>query len=196
MDRAAEPADGNRLLMVCQELLMALFCLLYAYPHIPSRIIDDQRSTTWYSIGSKDALRAAIDNLLRNSEVLRVSLAPGVDVADLSHRSACDPDLLNDQLDLRLYDDGVPATGRQMVHALAAVYRAVTGPNDIGTREEMLRLFQKLQLLRPAFALPTDRSDRSGLLRFCSEQTVQWLQPYFASAPTFFHPEGLAAVCA
>lgn len=183
--------DGNRMLMVAQELVMALFCLLYAYPHVPSRIIDDKTSTTWFSVGSQAALRLAINNLLQTSEVLLVCLAPGVARAELTWESACDPDLLDELLDLQLYHDDVPISCQQMFHDIATLYTSVTNVQHIGTRENMLVLFKSHQLLRPSFTLPSDRSDRTGLLRFCSEQTVEWLQPYFAAAPLFLYPMGL-----
>lgn len=195
LDLESPPVDGNRLLMVAQELMMALFSLLYAYPHIPSRIIDDRRSTTWFSIGSKEALRLGITNLLQTSPVIAASLAPGVALTDITWRTACDPDELDAKLLLQLYHDDVPMACQQMYHAIAAVYTAVTNNRDIPTRESMQFLLQQYQVLPTNFKLPSDRSDRTGLLRFCSEQTVAWVQPYFACHPLFFDPTGLAGVC-
>lgn len=41
--------------------------------------------------------------------------------------------------------------------------------------------------------MPKTKED--ALLAFCSYYAVQWLQPYFASHPFFFYPEGLQDVC-
>lgn len=92
MDVYAEPRplDGERLLLVAMELVMALFCCLchryfstgggdvtnifygpYAYPHVPSRILDGGNATVWFSIGSLEALRQAITNLLHESAVIQ-----------------------------------------------------------------------------------------------------------------------------
>ena len=44
--------DGERLLMVTMELLMSLFALLYAFPHVPSRLLDraDDGGTFWKAV--------------------------------------------------------------------------------------------------------------------------------------------------
>ena len=189
------PADGNRLLVVAQELVMTLFCVLYAFPHVPSRILDANQTTVWYSIGSMDALRSAITNLLQTSPVIQAAVGPGKAVSNVTYRTACDPDLLNDQLNLTLHHHNVPVTCRQMYRLIAAMYTVLTSPDDITTREHMQQLFQRMQFLSPAFRLPTDRSDRTGLLRFCSQCTTEWMQPYFASHPLFFYPSGLTGVC-
>ena len=196
MDQTQVVIDGNKILMVCQELVIVLFCILYAYPIVPSRIVDDRASSSWYLVGSTANLRDAITKLMQSSEVLRASLAPGFGLEKLTYTAVCDLRTLNEMLDLRLGEEGLPVACRQMMSALQAVYRRVTSESDnLTTREGMQVLFQRLQLLGPTFKLPADRADRSGLLRFCNEQTVEWLQPYFATDPLFFNPLGMTAAC-
>lgn len=195
MDRNYVAIDGYKHLMVAQELVMTLFGILYVYPHVPSRLIDDKKTTVWYSIGSKDALRTAISNLLQASPVIRASLAPDVTIASVTWVTVCDPERLDRALDLHLYHDDVPITSQQMFHTITEIYRIIANAEDISTREYMQLLFQQCQLLPPSFRLPADRSDRSGLLRFCSKQTNEWTQQYLASAPLFFYPEGLLGSC-
>ena len=77
-----------------------------------------------------------------------------------------------------------------MYEHIVSVYRAIDSVGDIPTREFLQRLYQRYQLMRSNYLLPSDRSDRSGLLRFCSELTVDWMQPYFASCPLFLYPRG------
>ena len=174
---------------------MILFCILYAYPHVPSRILDQDTKTTWFSIGSMDALRAAISNLIQTSPVIQAALAPGQSVVDVTHESMCNPSILDQQLNLRLYREGVSIICRQLFHAIAAVFTAIDSVPDIATREFLMAIYRDHQLIQPSFKLPSDRSDRTGLLRFCSEQTVEFMQPYFASDPVFFYPFGLTSAC-
>ena len=65
----------NKLFMVAYELVMTLFAILYAFPHIPDRILDDDdedgEDAQWFSVQSNNAFRAAIENLLQTSDVLR-----------------------------------------------------------------------------------------------------------------------------
>ena len=74
----ATPPDGEKLLMVAIEMIMCLLALLYAFPIIPSCIIDnfvDQTEVSqWFSVTSTTAMRAALETLLKTSEVLEFSL--------------------------------------------------------------------------------------------------------------------------
>ena len=142
-----------------------------------------------------DALRAAIANLIQTSPVIQAALAPGQSLSDVTHESLCNPSLLNQQLNLRLFHEGVSITCRQLFHSIAAVFTAINSVPDIATREFLMAIYRDHQLILPSFKLPSDRSDRTGLLRFCSEQSVEFLQPYFASDPVFFYPFGLTSVC-
>jgi hypothetical protein len=190
-DTTTTEPDGERLLMVAMELVMVLFCCLYAYPHVPSRILDEGRSTVWFSIGSLDAFRSAIVNLLRQSKVIQICMAEvGASTESLSFSNLCTVDDLDKQFRLRVYDEAVPTACQQMFENIVAVFRAIDSVPDIPTREFLQRLYQRFQLMRSNFHLPSDRSDRSGLLRFCSELTVEWMQPYFAGCPLFLYPEG------
>lgn len=67
--------DGERLLMVAMELVMALFGLLYAFPHVPSRLLESKSGpTTWFSVASHDALRSSLLMQLKNSPVMNACL--------------------------------------------------------------------------------------------------------------------------
>ena len=72
-------ADGNKIFMVGMELVTTLFALLYAFPHIPTSIVDNVGRRTefaWRNITSTETLRSALLNLLQTSDVLEASLAP------------------------------------------------------------------------------------------------------------------------
>lgn len=201
-----QPPDGERILMVGLELVMALFCCLYAYPHVPSRILDDGGgATVWFSVSNIQAFRLALVNLLHESRVIQVCFGGDkTDVAAaLTWNVVCNIDELHRPcaycthtaapdriLRLNLYDEAVPTSCQQMFEVIASVYRALDAVPDIPTREFLQRLYQRYQLMRTNYHLPNDRSDRSGLLQFCSELTVDWLQPYFASCPLFLYPQG------
>lgn len=199
--------DGERILMVAMELVMALLCCLYAYPHIPSRILDDGGGTTvWFSVSSIQAFRLALLNLLHESSVIQVCLGvtSKADVVSiLTWNILCSIDDLNRVMQWNLYKDDVPTSCQQMFETIVSVYRAIDmtldpacfianhkPALDIPTREFLLRVYQRYLLIRTNYHLPHNRSEHSGLLRFCSELMVEWMQPYFASCPLFLYPQG------
>jgi hypothetical protein len=84
-----------------------------------------------------------------------------------------------------------------MFENIAAIFRALHGV-DVTTREELWTLYQRYQLLPVGYKLPgmvrLDMEDRSALIRFCSELTVDWMQPYFAKQSAYYLPREAAAV--
>lgn len=191
--------DGNRILMVAMEMIMSLFAVLFAFPHVPSRIIDGKMEnvTAWYAVTTHSELCAALLELLNNSPVISLcARRPPLGAVDI-----CDIDALSDQLDLFLSAEGVPITCRQMYSNICAVFSAIFVPRiDMTgvtlTRDWLAHLFAGQGLLRASLSSAGHKGvDRSGLMGFCSEQTVAWLQPYFASHPRFFHPRYLTGVC-
>lgn len=204
MQRLAQDqaADGERALVVALELTMTLFCVLYAYPHVPSVVLDTGTgaTSTWFAVATPGALRAALLHLLRQSEVMQSCAAGGpATLNDLLFDDLGDANRLDAVFGLRLGADNVPVVCRQMFQAIAALLRAVGTLTDVGTRDALQRLYQKYQFLPmnvSAGARRVERPDRAELLRFCSEQAVGWLQPYFGSHPRFFQPRGLGIACA
>lgn len=202
-------ADGRRLLMVCMELIMTLFALLYAFPHVPAALLEDvadgadddagiTADAQWYSVVGTTAFRGAIDALLQTSQVLEASLRPGATPDDIRGQDIANMRTLSDLFDLKLTDPAVriPLTCRQMYENVVALYRAVY-TNEITTREELAALYQRLQLMPASYKLPglvQLDNNRSNLIRFCSEMTVEWMQPYFARDPAFYTPQEVAAV--
>lgn len=198
-------ADGERALVVALEITMTLFCVLYAYPHIPSRLLDSKATTSWFSVASPRALRAAILHLLRQSPVVHACCLPLGSFDSVAFDDLGDPQRLDRVFGLRLQAHNVPTVCRQMFESLAAVLRGIGALTEVGTREDLQRLYRKYQLLPTNLSTAQqqqqkqawlDRSNRAGLLRFCSEQAVQWLQPYFGAHPRFFQPRGLGVACA
>jgi hypothetical protein len=199
--------DGAKLFAVATELVMTLYALLYAYPHIPTSLVDDVDTSgdiadgevQWYSVRTPAALRAAMEALLRTSQVLEVSLRPGLTVAAITGDAVADAEGLSDIFDLQLYAaDDIPATCRQLYESLAVAYRAVVTLN-VNTREDLWALLQRYQLIPIGYQLPgtvrVESENRSDLLRFCSELAVDYLQPYFAKHEAFYHPRGAATAC-
>lgn len=195
-------ADGRKTLMVGMELMMALYAVLYAFPHIPSTLLEDEDEeggTQWFSVTSTAAMRAALETVLRTSDVLEASLRPGAKTEDIVGERLANPYELSQLFDLQVYDGDVPVTCRQMFECIAAAYRAVYTV-DITTREELWTLYRRYQVIPQGYQLPglarVKAEDRPALLRFCSELTVDWMQPYFSKHPGFFLPrEAAAAVC-
>ena len=218
-------ADGRRLLMVGMELMMSLYALLYAFPHIPAALMEDVTAaavptapgdagegdegeegvadapsdTQWYSVSSTAAMRASLEALLRTSEVLEVSLRAGATAEDIKLGELQDARALSRLFDLHLYevDADVPITCRQMYECIAAIYRAL-GALDITTREELRMLYQRHQLLPTGYKLPglvrVEPGNRSALIHFCSELTVDWMQPYFSRHPGYYMPRETADI--
>lgn len=206
--------DGDRLLMVAMELVMNLFALLYAFPHVPSRLLDSSAVTeagtanapsannAWFSVASHSALKLSLLNIARTSPVFRSCMAElGYSPdTDLTVEALCQPGRLDELLGLNLYVDEVPISCQQMYHSICAAYKSLVFPTfDMEgvtiTREWLARLFEDHGLTGAA-AVGRKGMDRNGLLSFCSVRTVAWLQPYFASSPLFFHPRGLLTACA
>ena len=203
------PADGPKILAVATDLLMTLYALLYAFPHVPSTLVGDvavdapgsaadltRDDVQWFSVRSTNALRAALEALLQTSEVLETSLRPGLTTDAVTRAALADPRTLSDLFDLHLYDaPEVPITCRQMFEGIAAVYRAVNTV-EVTTREELWTLCQRYQVIPVGYQLPgkvrVESENRSDLLRFCSELAVDWLQPYFARHAAFYRPAGAA----
>ena len=202
--------DGRRIFMVCTELLMTLFALLYAFPHVPSALLHDvpvpgetdeaagtdDADAPWFSVTSTAALRSAMEAILKTSQTLEVSLFQDATLNDITKESVADPERLSRLFDLRLYEAGVPATTRQMVESLCAAYRALLDAT-VTTREELWALYRRYQLIPAGYQLPgmarVEKEDRSALIRFCSELTVAWMQPYFAQNAKFYLPDEVAA---
>jgi hypothetical protein len=209
------------MLIVAMELLMSLFALLYAYPHVPTTLLRPEVPATtsapgvnavpapappipeWFGVTSPGALRTALQAMLQTSEALGVSLRPGQTPDDITLAALADPFVLSTLFDLDLYGRDTPVTSRQMFEALSAAYRAMLGVN-VYSRNDLFTLFRRHQLL-PLGHLPTTVSrflrsfpgtpdptggtaTAEGLLRFCTELTTAWLQPYFAHSPDFYLP--------
>ena len=211
MQRPAEPpaapaaavygVDGDRLLMVAMELVMGLFGLLYAFPHVPSRLLDVE-AAAWFSVATHDSLKVALLKLLQGSPVLVACLAEvGHRPEDLRVWDLCSLEQLDALLGLNVFADGVPTTCRQMYLILVQVFRAVLLPpvdpdRLVVTQDWLTGTYRQHGLLSNRLPARGGGRDRPDLLRFCTEHTVAWLQPYFASDPLFFHPRGLLTACA
>lgn len=205
--------EQQKYLMVAMELIMVLLSLLYAFPHVPATLLDDdaddddyderapaagEGAMTWFNVSSTGALRSAVDALLHTSDVLEVSMRPGLSVEDVTRDTIADPLKLSDAFGLRLYqDDRVPATCRQMYEGIAATYKALN-ESDVATRTDLWTLYQRYQLIPVGYQLPgmvrVEKPNRSALLRFCSELAVDWLQPYVAQKPGFYVPDASGAI--
>jgi hypothetical protein len=187
--------DGEKLLMVAIEMVMCLLALLYAFPIIPScileNVVDTSEESQWFSVTTTTALRAALETLLKTSEVLEYSLPDGFDHAKLDLRVFEKPSFLSETFDLQLKHPEVPTTCRQMYDAVCSVYVAIRDVN-ITTRDELYELYRRFQLLPMAFALPgmgrLEPENRTALVRFCAELMTQWVQPYFAKHAHFYVP--------
>lgn len=194
--------DGDRLLMVAMELVMCLFGLLFAFPHVPSRLIDNTKGeTTWFSVVTIRALQMALLNMVRSSPVIQTCLAEqNRPLKSLTMDTLSRPGDLDEALGLNLYHDDTPITCQQMYHGVCSIYESIQSPRfDMEgvtiTREWLAKLFADQNLMSPA-ATGKQGQDHSALISFCAERTVAWMQPYFASNPLFFHPQGLTSVCA
>lgn len=206
----------NKLLMVAMELVMTLFALLFAFPHIPNRILvdedDETEDTQWFSVQSTPAFRAAVENLLQTSPVLNASLKKNKTLDDITTDTVTSLRRLSEIFGLCLEGDSVTATCRQMYENITAVYRFLLG-SEIGTRDDLLMLYMRYQFLSPGYhtkspytrkkrvilviCLPRlakdANEDRQVFLRFCSELTVAWMQPYFAKDQRFYLPDLLCS---
>ena len=184
----------NKVLMVAMELVMTLFALLYAFPHIPDRILDDEEddvAAQWFSVQSSPAFRAAVENLLQTSDVLQASLLPPLKPDDLTSEVVTNVRRLSDTFGLCLTSHHVPSTCRQMYESIVSMYQILLS-TDIGTRDDLHFMFTKYQFVSTKHRLPglskEASEDRAALIRFCSERTVAWMQPYFVRDQRFYLP--------
>jgi len=211
--------DGNRLLMVAMEMVIALFVLLYNFPHVPTRILKDEgeNEMVWSSLSTHASLQVALLRLLQTSPVFAGCLAlQGRTPETLTAKELCDPRQLDAALGLALYANDVPVTCQQMYYHLCGVYAAILFPsytvgNELMANQTWLSSLYLQQgvmehgavqggataALRQRSAVVT-ADDQEDLLRFGTTHAVAWLQPYFASHPFFFHPRGrgMRAGCA
>lgn len=195
--------DGHKLLMVAIEMLMALFALLYAFPHIPTQLLgnDPEEEITWTPVNTHKELVEAVLGILKNSPVLRICARLNTqDVENLQADTVSDMARLDGLLGLFLMVDDIPVTCQQMYHCLCAAYRSILFPRlDFGdgavTRDWVAHLLESNGLIGAASVGTARNRDQSGLLPFCSTRMVAWLQPYFASSPMFYYPERLLSAC-
>lgn len=194
----ADDGSGERHLMVAMELLMSLYALLYAFPHVPSSVLEEEggAQTQWLSVTSVGGLRGALQTMLQSSEILIATLPPGMTADDITVDVASSAPALSRLFDLRLYDRTaavpVPATCRQMFETIAAVYRNIASVS-LTSREELHGMMRRCMVLPSAHRLPNLDSaieEERALLRFCANLAVAWLQPYFARDSNFYLPPG------
>lgn len=192
--------DGDRLLMVAMELTMSLFAMLYAFPHVPARILGaGDEAPRWFAVKNHGELCAALLSMLQASPVVAVCMqGAGFSVDDLDLAALCDPAQLDAKMGLNLYAEDVPIGCQQMYHALCGAYAALLHPplisgDTVVTREWMQRLYSQQGLT--GASVGKVGQDRTALVKYCATQTVAWLQQHFAGQPLFYHPQGLTAVC-
>ena len=198
-----EDIDGQKIWMVATECVMTLFALLYAFPHIPSALLDDSDESNeatdvpWFSVTSTAALRAAMESILQTSEVLEYSLAKGKTVENITKDAVSDMGTLSSLFDLQLEHPDVPHTCRQMFQNIVALYSALN-QTDITTREQLSTLYRRYQFIASGYQLVgmsfVETGNQSSLMKFCTELMVQWMQPYFSKHPRFYLPHSTAAI--
>lgn len=193
-DLVGDKPDGTKIFMVAMELMTVLYALLYAFPHVPTGVIDEeghQKAFTWFNVTSTEALRAAVQNLLQTSDILEFSLPSGAaTAADITVEAVANPRILSALFDLRLYACHVPRTARQMLESVSAAYRAIL-TIDILTRDELYSLYRRYQVLPAAYSLPGTlrmATEKPALIKFCTELAVTWIQPYFSKDAAFYVP--------
>ena len=196
--------DGHKLLMVAIEMLMTLFALLYAFPHVPTQLLPDDADAeeiVWTPVNTHKELVDAVIGILRRSPVIRLcARLNGRDAESLQTVNLGNIAQLDDALGLYLLADSMPVTCQQMYHCLCAAYRGLLFPRmDFGdgavTRDWLAHLLESNGLIGAASIGTARNRDQSGLLPFCSTRMVSWLQPYFASNPMFYYPEQLLSAC-
>lgn len=193
-----------------------------AFPKAPSSVFEEEGGpkTQWLSVVTTNGLREALQLMLQTSDVLVASLASGFSAEDITVDAASSAPEVSRLFRLGLYapDGAVPSTCRQMFETVTAAYRAIAFV-DYPTREElhgMLRPWgvchqrwwkagggattpriRRYMVIPMGYKLPglsMAMENEEALLRFCSELTVKWLQPYFARPPPPGHSgEGLGA---
>lgn len=215
------PLDGTTHLLVAMDLLSAVYALLFAWPFVPDRVVDadDHEPVGWVHADTPATMQAALQELLRNSDVLGVSLSRGHTVEDITLAAAVDACVVSWLFGLHLYDPtaGVPVVCRQLFEHIAAVYRALrtgdpeSAADKIVSREALIKVLRRYQILPYDYPLPglvrtedagaaqqqeqPGADHHSALVRFCSERAVSCVQGYFAAAPAFFLPREVAAAC-
>lgn len=186
--------DGNRIFMVVFELSTLLFALVFAFPHIPTAVVDEtgrRNEFKWTSVADSEGLRNAIRDLLRTSDILEA--CRGATAIGDELEAVCDHRTLSTFYHLNLLAEEVPLTTRQMVEAVCRVYQKLA-TLELRTREEVIALLRHHQFiqnntrLRPGANI--NRS-QSALLTFCMELSVEWIQPFFARNVRFYIPPGL-----
>lgn len=195
----SEP-DLQRVFVVALELLMPLYALVYAFPFVPDRILEDPNrvnedgqlafvSSDWFVVEDIATFHEAIANLLCTSRVLLLTLNPDLDVSDLNGRSMSSMNNISSMFELNLSHDGVPVTCRQMYQLLAATYNALMNLTGIVSRQDLYQLYRYYGMVDGVKPAPTRKDTTvSAMVQQCSEQAFRWLQPYFSVHPEKYWP--------
>jgi hypothetical protein len=192
--------DLQRAFVVALELLMPLYAMVYAFPFVPDRILEDPDrvieegaaavvSSDWIVVEDIPMFHEAIANLLCTSRVLLLMLRPDLDVSHLRGERMTSIREISYTFELNLMHHSIPGTCRQMYQSLAATYNAVMKLTGTVTRQDLNHLYQYYGILDRIQPAPTRRDATvSAMVQQCSEQAFRWLQPYFSVHPEKYWP--------
>lgn len=197
----SEP-ELQKAFVVALELLMPLYALVYAFPFVPDRILEDPSrvnedgdattamvSSDWFVVEDIATFHEAVANLLCTSRVLLFSLHPDLDVSELNGNSMTSMRHISSIFDLNLSHPSVPGTCRQMYQLLAATYNALMNLTGIVSRQDLYQLYQYYGMVDGMKPVPVRKDTTvSAMVQQCSEQAFRWLQPYFSVHPEKYWP--------
>ena len=112
MIKGIDAPDGEKIWMVATECVMTLYALLFAFPNVPSALLDDVYSTSakdedgpsgsqWFIVKSVGSLLAVVEGMLKSSEVLEYSLPMFKSVNDTAKGVFMDMDALSNTFQLQ-----------------------------------------------------------------------------------------------
>lgn len=193
--------DLQKIFIVALELLMPLYALVYAFPFVPDRILEDVPDNTqqdgevslissdWFVVEDVTRFHEAIGNLLSTSRVFLLLLRSDLDVTHLNGNNLTSMQSISSLFELNIYDHDVPSTCRQMFQTLAATYKAMMNLTGTLMRQDLYQLYQYFGLVDGSRPAPANKdASASAMVQQCSEQAFQWLQPYFATNPQKYWP--------
>lgn len=216
--------DGNKLWMVGQQLTTTIYAMIFAFPHIPNKIMPDpDEEAVFFVPETNRAFKLAVENLLQTSDVLRVSLSADYSVSDLILENVGNLQRLAIIFGLEIFQGRCPSSTRQLFERICDVFCVISTQKRLPTRRDLETFLQSRGFLpnalnanigngsvlrqrpEPRDGLDLDDEEEeeeeakwrssTSLLGFCAHHTVLFLQPYFADQIALYLPGVADQVC-
>lgn len=213
--------DGNKLLMVAQQLVATIYAVIFAFPHIPNKIMADvDEEAVFFVPETNRAFKLAVENLLQTSDVLAVSLSDDYSIADITLENMGNLQRLAIVFGLEIFQGRCPSSTLQLYERICDVFCVISEQKRLPTRRDLEQFLLMRDFLpnalnanigrgaslrqrpEPREGQEEDEEDEetnwkssTSLQGYCAHYTVMFLQPYFADQIELYLPGVRDQVC-